>query len=194
MTALEGMRSIKQAMGIDTEKDDRIFQMSSQQLNRRIRNACTFAGLKGRYGGHSPRIGMAMDLAMAAPPRNPAGHQPVPGGRMTQTVSPSAPLPGAWRLLVETGPFDAIPDVPQRTPHRQSHHLVPRRPASRPVREALHQIRMQAHRTSAPALRLPDEQSRRLAQVIEIPPFKSSSRTSETRRPVRHMISAAVRA
>ena len=62
MNALEEMRSIKQAMGIDTAKDNRIFQMSSQQLSRRIRDACTFAGLKGRYGGHSPRIGMAMDL------------------------------------------------------------------------------------------------------------------------------------
>ena len=62
MTALEEMRSIKQAMGIDIESDDHIFQMGSQQLSRRIRRACSFAGLKGRYGGHSPRIGMAMDL------------------------------------------------------------------------------------------------------------------------------------
>ena len=63
MTALGEMRSTKQAMGIDTEQDDRIFQMGSHQLARRIRNACAFAGLQGRYGGLSPRIGMETELA-----------------------------------------------------------------------------------------------------------------------------------
>lgn len=64
MTALDEMHSIKQAMGIDTEKDGRIFQMGKQQLSLRIRNACSFAGLEGRYGAISPRNGMAMDLVM----------------------------------------------------------------------------------------------------------------------------------
>lgn len=63
MNALGEMHSIKQATGIDIEKDDRIFQMSGRQLTQRIRNTCSFAGLKGRYGGSSPRLGMAMDLA-----------------------------------------------------------------------------------------------------------------------------------
>ena len=65
MTALKEMRSIQQAMGIDTEQDDRIFQMSSRQLTRRIRTACALAGLEGRYGGTSPRLGMMMDLIRA---------------------------------------------------------------------------------------------------------------------------------
>ena len=62
MTALGEVFRIKQAMGIDVEQDDRIFQMGRQQLGRRIRKACALAGLEGRYGGSSPRIGMAMDL------------------------------------------------------------------------------------------------------------------------------------
>ena len=60
--ALDEMCSIKQELGIDST-DDRIFQMGSQQLRRHIRNACESAGLKGRFSGQSPRIGMAMDLA-----------------------------------------------------------------------------------------------------------------------------------
>ena len=63
MNALDEMLSIKQAMGIDIEEEDRIFQMGSRQLRRHIRNACSFAGLEGRYGGNSPRIGMVQDLA-----------------------------------------------------------------------------------------------------------------------------------
>ena len=65
MNALAEMRSIKLATGIDIENDDRIFQMGSQQLGRRIRNACAFTGLEGRYGGSSPRIGMTIDLVRA---------------------------------------------------------------------------------------------------------------------------------
>ena len=49
MDALDGMRGIKEAIGMDTT-DGRIFQMGSQQLRRHVRNACSFAGLAGRYG------------------------------------------------------------------------------------------------------------------------------------------------
>ena len=66
MSALDEMRSIKQAMGID-DTDDRIFQMGSKQLTQRIRDACSFAGLKGKYGGSSPRIGM-QDLVRSGVP------------------------------------------------------------------------------------------------------------------------------
>ena len=62
MTALGEMFRTKREMGIDTEQDDRLFQMGSRQLARRIRNACGWAGLEGRYGGSSPRLGMMMDL------------------------------------------------------------------------------------------------------------------------------------
>ena len=64
MNALDEMRSTKQALGTD-DTDDRIFQMNGQTLSRHIRNACSFAGLEGRYGGNSPRIGMVQDLAKA---------------------------------------------------------------------------------------------------------------------------------
>ena len=75
MNALDEMRSTKQALGTD-DTDDRIFQMSGQTLSRHIRNACSFAGLEGRYGGNSPRIGMVQALARAdnsLPMKMPAG-------------------------------------------------------------------------------------------------------------------------
>ena len=61
MEALDEMCRIKKDLGMDAT-DDRIFQMSVQQLRRHIRNACEAAGLLGRYGATSPRIGMLMDL------------------------------------------------------------------------------------------------------------------------------------
>ena len=67
MSALDEMCSIKQALGID-DTDDRIFQMGSKQLTQRIRDACSFAGLKGKYGGSSPRIGMMQDLVRSGVP------------------------------------------------------------------------------------------------------------------------------
>ena len=67
MSALDEMRCIKQALGID-DTDDRIFQMGSKQLTQRIRDACSFAGLKGKYGGSSPRIGMMQDLVRSGVP------------------------------------------------------------------------------------------------------------------------------
>ncbi len=67
MSALDEMCSIKQAMGID-DTDDRIFQMGSKQLTQRIRDECSFAGLKGKYGGSSPRIGMMQDLVRSGVP------------------------------------------------------------------------------------------------------------------------------
>ena len=45
--------------------DDRIIDLSGSQICRRIQSACQQAGLDGHYSGHSPRIGMAIDLARA---------------------------------------------------------------------------------------------------------------------------------
>lgn len=58
MTALEELRG-------QHEPGPRIFPLSSKQLRRRIQEAARAAGLKGHFGGHSPRIGMAVDLAQA---------------------------------------------------------------------------------------------------------------------------------
>lgn len=44
--------------------DDAIFLISGRQLSNRIDAAAAHAGLTGRYRGHSPRIGMAVDLAI----------------------------------------------------------------------------------------------------------------------------------
>ena len=122
MTALDEMISAMQAMGIDADKDSRIFQMGSQQLGRRIRNACSLAGLDGRYGGISPRIGMAMDLAMTGlyaalrgpqcsnrrPTSRPADGYPSNGGDVViepagawgQVLRPGRDIPSVTRALV----------------------------------------------------------------------------------------------
>ena len=42
-----------------------IFYSDPTTLHHRIRRCAQYAGLKGRYGGHSSRIGQAMDLAQA---------------------------------------------------------------------------------------------------------------------------------
>ena len=41
----------------------RIFSLSSSQIRRRIAQSCKTAGFPGTYSGHSPRVGMAQDLA-----------------------------------------------------------------------------------------------------------------------------------
>ena len=41
----------------------RVFDLCPHQIGRRIQAACREAGLYGHYSGHSPRVGMARDLA-----------------------------------------------------------------------------------------------------------------------------------
>ena len=41
----------------------RVFSLSSSQIGRRIARSCETAGFPGVYSGHSPRVGMAQDLA-----------------------------------------------------------------------------------------------------------------------------------
>ena len=43
--------------------EDTIFGIGERQIANRIKGAAAHAGLEGRYGGNSPRIGMAIDLA-----------------------------------------------------------------------------------------------------------------------------------
>lgn len=40
-----------------------VFGLSSSQIRRRIARSCEVAGFAGAYSGHSPRVGMAQDLA-----------------------------------------------------------------------------------------------------------------------------------
>ena len=44
---------------------EHVLGISPHQIARRIVSAANAAGLQGRYGGHSPRVGMAQDLASA---------------------------------------------------------------------------------------------------------------------------------
>ena len=62
MKDLQTMRHTMRQAGIEISEDDKIFRLSPVQVYRRIKEACDMAGLQGRYGGHSPRVGMLQDL------------------------------------------------------------------------------------------------------------------------------------
>ena len=47
-----------------TKPADKIFGISERQISNRIRAAAEHAGLNGRFRGHSPRVGMAVQLAI----------------------------------------------------------------------------------------------------------------------------------
>ena len=65
MTDLCTMRQAMREVGIKIAEDDLIFRMSIKVLPQRIKDACHAAGLRGRYSGHSPRVGMTQDLTIA---------------------------------------------------------------------------------------------------------------------------------
>ena len=56
------MESLERIRG-NTSKDDSVFGLASNQLSRRIKRAALEAGLGDGFSGHSPRVGMAQDLA-----------------------------------------------------------------------------------------------------------------------------------
>ena len=58
--AVEDLATIKPSK---PEPGDRVFQISGSQISGRIAAAARAAGLGGSFSGHSPRIGMAQDLA-----------------------------------------------------------------------------------------------------------------------------------
>ena len=45
------------------EPGQSVFGLSSRQISRRIAAAARAAGVQGDFAGHSPRVGMAIDLA-----------------------------------------------------------------------------------------------------------------------------------
>ena len=47
-----------------TKPNDKIFGISERQIANRIQAAAEHAGLEGRFRGHSPRVGMAVQLAI----------------------------------------------------------------------------------------------------------------------------------
>ena len=58
MSDLESMRAA-------ADTSDTIFALSANQISRRIKSAAQAAGLGDGFSGHSPRVGMAQDLARA---------------------------------------------------------------------------------------------------------------------------------
>ena len=64
VSTLARLQEMAVACGMDTSKAKTpVFGKSPSQLARRIKKACRHAGLMGQFSGHSPRVGMAMDLA-----------------------------------------------------------------------------------------------------------------------------------
>ena len=55
LNAIRGLR--------DVGPESRVFGLSAGTIGKRITKACEAAGLVGDYRGHSPRVGMAQDLA-----------------------------------------------------------------------------------------------------------------------------------
>ena len=64
---------------------DRVFPLDGRMVSKRIQDACRVAGLEGKYGGDSPRIGMVRELALA-------GFSLVQIAQAGRWSSPSAPL------------------------------------------------------------------------------------------------------
>ena len=58
--AMQDLERIKPAKATPA---DRVFPMTPQNMRLRIKSMCQASGLNGRYTGHSPRVGMAQDLA-----------------------------------------------------------------------------------------------------------------------------------
>lgn len=58
------MRWVRQMREMAGDRET-IIGLCPHQIGRRIVSAAAAAGLSGRYGGHSPRVGMAQDLAEA---------------------------------------------------------------------------------------------------------------------------------
>ncbi|MDE2940248.1 MAG: tyrosine-type recombinase/integrase [Chloroflexota bacterium] len=57
------MDALSQIRPTVADPEQRIFGLSPRQINRRIASAAKAAGIQGDFAGHSPRVGMAIDLA-----------------------------------------------------------------------------------------------------------------------------------
>ena len=63
VSTLALLQEMAVACGRDpSKKDQKIFGIGERQVWNRVNAACAHAGLPGRWGGHSPRIGAARDL------------------------------------------------------------------------------------------------------------------------------------
>ena len=65
MKALDNLAEVRQKQVGVKPKDDRIFQVGPREMLVMVREACGAAGLQGKFGMHSFRIGMAQELVLA---------------------------------------------------------------------------------------------------------------------------------
>ena len=65
MVALDNLREVRRKQVVVKAKDDRIFQVGHREMLVMVRESCKAAGLEGRFGTHSFRIGMAQELVLA---------------------------------------------------------------------------------------------------------------------------------
>ena len=65
MQSLDRLRRAQKKWGRAKPGDDRILCLGTKGVARHVRDACKAAGLQGRFGTHSMRIGMAQELAVA---------------------------------------------------------------------------------------------------------------------------------
>ena len=95
--------------------DDRIFQLKRYAIANHIKRACEFAGIPGRFSGHSPRIGMAEDLAIVDTTHVKLSHagrweNPTMAIHYTRRIEASKGAVSQWRQLVkETGHLERSP-------------------------------------------------------------------------------------
>lgn len=63
----ETMRALARLLPSDEDPapQDRVFPLTTSQINRRVRSLCQGADMPGEYAASSPRIGQAEDLAEA---------------------------------------------------------------------------------------------------------------------------------
>ena len=67
MRDIHAMRQSMRETGIEVSENGKIFRMSRNMVYEHIRTACYIAGLHGRFGGHSPRIGMTQTSPTPTP-------------------------------------------------------------------------------------------------------------------------------
>ena len=63
VNTLAALQEMAVACGRDpSDEDEMVFGIGEEQISNRIKAACAHAGLRGRWSGHSPRVGAARDL------------------------------------------------------------------------------------------------------------------------------------
>lgn len=63
--AVEALQALKATKPYHSEATDSVFGLTGHTISRRLSEAARYAGLDGNFSGHSPRVGMAVDLTTA---------------------------------------------------------------------------------------------------------------------------------